>query len=177
MAFFFFKESLIALILYRIWRWTAAPGGPGGFPPPHGPVPALPAIYKYICTPVYSINSATASHHSSSFHNISHVLPFPSPTHEHPIRCAAFCAVRPSHTHHCSSLFPISHSHCCWGPLEVIIYTSPFTAIGDHPICAGAFGYTGNSCLIPAGVAIIFFCVRRPISIKTWLARAQTQQC
>ena len=38
--FFFFKESLIAFILYRIWRWTAAPGIPGGLSLSRGPVPA-----------------------------------------------------------------------------------------------------------------------------------------
>ena len=56
----------------------------------------------------YIINSATASHHFSPPHSIPLVLPLPSPTHGHPIKCAAFCAVLPSHTHHCSSHFPIS---------------------------------------------------------------------
>ena len=41
---FLFKESLIVFILYRIWRWTAAPGRPGGLSLPHGPVPAPPSI-------------------------------------------------------------------------------------------------------------------------------------
>ena len=156
--FFFFKQSLIAFILSRIWRWTAASGDPGGLSLPlGGPVPALPAIY------IYKMNLATASHHSSSSHNISLLLPLPSPTHAHSIRCAAFCAVHPSHTHHCSSPFPISHSHCCWGPLSVIMYTSPFIAIGAQFMCADAFGYTGNSCLIPAGVATSVFCNLRPL--------------
>jgi len=31
--FFFFKQSLIAFILSRIWRWTAATGFPVGFSP------------------------------------------------------------------------------------------------------------------------------------------------
>ena len=125
--------------------------------------PCPPRYLQKMLTP-YITNSATASHHSSSPHNISTVLPFPSPTHEHPIKCAAFCAVHPSHTHHCSSHLPISQSHCRCGPLSVTIYTNPFTALGDHFICAGALGYTGNPCLIPAGVAIMVFCVRRPIS-------------
>jgi len=38
--FFFFMESLIAFTLSRVWRWTAAPGGPGGLSPLLGPVPA-----------------------------------------------------------------------------------------------------------------------------------------
>jgi len=45
---FYFKESLIAFILFRIWRWPAAPDMPGGLSLLHGPVPALPAIYKNI---------------------------------------------------------------------------------------------------------------------------------
>jgi len=146
--FFFFKESLIAFILCRIWRWTAAPGRPGGFSSPTRASPC-PSRYAYI----YMIKSATAAHHFSSPHSISIRLPFPSPTHEHSIKCAAFCGVQPSQTHHCSSHFPISHNHCRCGPLSVTIYTSPFTALADHPMCVGAFGYIGNSCFIPAGVA------------------------
>jgi len=87
----FFKESLIAFILYRIWRWTAAPGVPQ--------VASLFPTGQSLPSPlstIYMINSATASHHFSSSHNISPVLPLPSPTHGHPIRCAAFCAVHPS---------------------------------------------------------------------------------
>ena len=45
--FFFFKESLIAFILCRIWRWTAAPGKPVGLSLPHGPVPAPPILYTF----------------------------------------------------------------------------------------------------------------------------------
>jgi len=92
--FFFFKESLIAFILSRIWRWTAAPGVPGGFSLPLRPVPAPP--YHYV--QFYKMKSATASHHFSSSHSESLRLPFPSPTHGHSIRCAAFCGVHPSHT-------------------------------------------------------------------------------
>jgi len=45
----FFKESLIAFILSRIWRWTAAPGIPGGLSLPHGPVPApKEKVYNHI---------------------------------------------------------------------------------------------------------------------------------
>jgi len=60
---FYFKESLIAfmIILFRIWRWTAAPGvtrwplsSTRASPcPPH-------SIYIYV------INAANASHHFSS---------------------------------------------------------------------------------------------------------------
>ena len=122
-VFYLFKESLIAFILYRIWRWTAAPGRTGGLSLPHGPVPAPSTIY------IYMRKSATASHHFSSSQSISLRLPLPSPTHEQFIKCAAFCGVHPSQTHHCSSYFPISHSHCLFGPLSVIMYTSPFTVL------------------------------------------------
>jgi len=47
---FFFKESLIAFILYRIWRWTAVPGGPGGLSLPRGPVPACVSLAINIVT-------------------------------------------------------------------------------------------------------------------------------
>ena len=56
---------------------------------------------------------------------------------------------------------------CCYGkPLSVTIYTSPLSALGVHLRCtsAGAFGYMGNSCLIPAGVAITTFCSLHPSS-------------
>jgi len=85
--FFFFQDSLIASILYRIWRWTAAPGRPGGLSLLHGPVPAPLTIY------IHMIKSATASHHPSSSQRISLRRAFPSPTHEHSIKCAAFCGV------------------------------------------------------------------------------------
>jgi len=111
----------------------------------------------------YFINSATASHHFSSSHIISCVLPFPSATHGHSNRCAAFCAVHPSHTHCLSSLFPISHIHCLCGPLSVTIYTNPLTAVLDQLMCAGAFGYIGNPCFIPAGVAMFLLCILHPM--------------
>jgi len=34
-------------IFCRIWRWTAAPGRPGGLSLPHGPVPAPPTTYVF----------------------------------------------------------------------------------------------------------------------------------
>ena len=98
---------------------------------PLSPTRASPCPPQAIYTH-YEMKSATASHHSSSSHSISLRLPLPSPTHGHSIRCAAFCGVHPSHTHHCSSHFPISHSHCRCGPLSVIIYTSPNPAGQNH---------------------------------------------
>jgi len=50
-------------------------------------------------------NLATSSHHFSSFIINSLVLPFPSPTHGHSYRCAAFCGVHPSQT---QSQMPLS---------------------------------------------------------------------
>jgi len=131
LGFFFFKQSLIAYILSRTWRWTAATGFPVGLSPLPGQ--SLPPPYLLI----YIINPATASHHSASSHNISNCLPLPSPTHGQLIKCAAFCAVHPSHTHQRSSLFPISHNHWRCGPLSVTIYTNPLNACLDHFKCCG----------------------------------------
>ena len=70
--FFFFKKSLIAFTLYRIWRWTAASGEPDGLSLPHGPVPA-PQLYTFtqgnlplprtIAHPPTASHSACLSHH------------------------------------------------------------------------------------------------------------------
>ena len=51
----------------------------------------------------YKMKSATFPHHSASSHICSLDRPRPSPTHGHPTKCAAFCGVQPSHTHHGSS--------------------------------------------------------------------------
>ena len=123
MSFFLFKESLISFILSRIWQWTAAPGIPRWL---------LSSTQARPCPPhtiyIYMMNSPTASHHLSSSHTCSLVRPLPSPTQGQPNRCAAFCGVQPSHTHHGSSDLPMSHSHCCYGPLPDTMYTNPLTA-------------------------------------------------
>jgi len=114
-SFFFYKESLIAFILYRIWRWTAAPE-----------IIQVASLFRtgqslpspsYLQT--YHMKSATSPHHFSSSHICSYDRPLPSPTQGHPNRYAASYGVHPSYTHHGSSDFPISYSHCCWGPLPV----------------------------------------------------------
>ena len=90
MFFFYFKESLIAFIPYRIWRWTAAPGVPGGLSLPHGSVPALPSIYKclhdelgYRLTPLLILpqhlkRSSLAISHPHASHQVRCILRCPT---------------------------------------------------------------------------------------------------
>jgi len=97
----FSKESVIAFTLFRVWRWTAAPGVARG---PLSPTRASPCPPRCAIHVIYIINPATGSHHFSSSHMmmmiiISLIRPLPSPTHGHPSRCAAFCGVCPSITH------------------------------------------------------------------------------
>ena len=94
---------------------------------PTGPVPALPAIYIYLSYP-QATNLATAAHHPASFLACFLDLPTPPPTHGHIYKWAAFCGVQPSHTQLASSVFPISLSHCRWGPLSVSRQVSPRSA-------------------------------------------------
>jgi len=106
---------------------------------PAGPVPAPPRYLHLTVTP-HITNLATAAHHSLSLLACTFDLPSPSPTHVHGHRykCAAFCGVHPSHTQLASSVFPISLSHCRWGPLSVSRYVSPLRACRGQLRCSGA---------------------------------------
>jgi len=48
------------------------------------------------------------------------------------------------------------------------MYTSPFIACVDHRRCAGTLGCMWYACLIPAGVAMPGWCMRRPISASNF---------
>jgi len=134
-------DSLIAFTLARVWRWTAAPGRPGGLSPPHGPVPALLNPFTRC---FYIMNLNTSSHHLSSPHIISCVRPFPSPTHGQPIKCAAFCGVHPSHTHTtayppCRSPIAIAPGTPCPSPCKLTL-SPPQMTNSDVPVPWGILG-------------------------------------
>ena len=113
----------------------------------HGASPCPRSMYSF-----YKRNLASSSHHLSSSHIDCHVLPFPSPTHGHSYRWAAFCGTHPSQGELASSSLPISLSHCACGPLSVTIYVSPLMAVRFHCRCAGALvavGIAGGCLPVP----------------------------
>jgi len=73
----FFKESLIAFILTRIWRWTAATGVPVGLSQLLGPVPALPTIYIYMRSNSLPPRLSRLLLHDKSGHRLAPLLILP----------------------------------------------------------------------------------------------------
>jgi len=89
-ALIFFQESLIAFILSRIWRWTAASGMPDGLSLLHGPVPAPRYLYLHeklchcltplLILPQHLIPPAFSISHPRTYHQMRGVLRCPTIT-------------------------------------------------------------------------------------------------
>ena len=160
--FILLKESLIVFSLSRLWRWTAAPRFPqvaSLLTPSLGPVPALPFLSTKLFTKGNLLPAHTTSHPATFALTTvpSHPRPMGTQLKVHRILGCPSITYAPG--------FPIPRSHCRCGPLSVTMYTNPLIALVSHRRCGGALGCNGNTCRIPAGVAISG--VIHPISVSS----------
>jgi len=118
--FFIFKESLIAFILTRIWRWTAASSVPVGLSQLLGPVPALPTVYIHIFAQTSLLSR----------------MPCYPPSHDEPGYRLTPLFVLPYHL--ASSPLPVSHPRtahqmCCILCCPSIAYATGLFAFPNLP--------------------------------------------